>query len=98
MQQAPRLYYGDQRKTWHGVPRVDIEDRERPPVEEWQPFVGLIQIRLPFFDLDWTLRQDSRDPRRFRALDLEGNLHAHAAPRELMRQMALIVPQYSGRR
>lgn len=48
--------------------------------------------------MNWTLRQDMRDMRRFYVLDLDGELHMHAAPPEMMRKLALIVPHYSAPR
>lgn len=92
------LYYGDARRTWHGAPRSDIESRHRPAPEPWQPYLGRLLIDLPGCRIDWTLHQDRRDLRRFRCVDLDGIQHAHAAPRELMRQLALIVPHYSAPR
>lgn len=84
------------RSTWQGCERSEIPSRERAPQPE--RFIGSCRIILPDFDLNWTLRQDMRDPRRFYALDLDGKLHAHAAPRELMRDLALIVPHYTSPR
>ena len=92
------LYYGDQRKTWHGMPRCEILTRQHPPYERPQPFLARICIVLPGFDLEWTGHQDMRDMRRFRWVDMDGALHEHAAPRETMRALSLIVPRYSGRR
>jgi hypothetical protein len=91
------LRYGHNRATWAGSHRDEIPSRERPVVNAWVPYVGRLLVDLPGYGLDLTLRQDSRDPRRFRAIDLDGIQHAHAAPRELMRQLALIVPQYGAR-
>ena len=88
------LRYGHNRATWAGSYRDEIPSRERGPVESWQPYLGRILIDLPGYALDLTLHQDRRDPRRFRAVDLAGAVQAHAAPRELMRQLALVVPHY----
>lgn len=68
---------------------------EREEYRRPQQYLGRLLIDLPGFALDWTLRQDMRDMRRFRAVDLDGIAHAHAAPAELLRKVALIVPHYS---
>ena len=41
------LYYGDQRKTWHGMPRCEIESRQHVPYERPLPFLARISIVLP---------------------------------------------------
>lgn len=92
------LYYGHNRSTWAGCHRSEIPSRERGAWVAPEPFIGSVRIILPGFALDWTLRQDMRDPRRFYALDLDGAAHAHAAPRELMHALAKVVPRYSGQR
>jgi hypothetical protein len=92
------IRYGRRRDTWAGCYREDIPSRERAVWEPPQPHLGRLLIALPGFSLDWTLRQDMRDMRRFRALDFDGLLHGHAAPKELLRQVALIVPTYCGAR
>jgi hypothetical protein len=89
------LRYGHNRATWAGSYRDEILSRERPLiVDPWEPYLGRLLVDLPGYALDLTLHQDRRDPRRFRAVDLEGVQRAHAAPRELMRQLAIIVPHY----
>lgn len=92
----PALRYGHARYTWAGSYRDEIPSRERGPCARPERFIGRILVELPHFSLDWTLQQDMRDMRRFRAVDLDGIQHAHAAPRELMRQLAGVVPVYSG--
>ena len=77
--------------------RRRFQHRDDLPVELYArqvQFIGLLHLELPGYSLNWTLRQDMRDPRRFAALDLGGILHGHAAPKELLRQTALIVPTY----
>lgn len=91
------LRYGHERRTWAGCYRDEIPSREYLPYTKPEQFIGLCRIILPGYEIDWTLRQDMRDPRRFRAVDLGGVLQAHAAPRELMRRLATLVPVYSGR-
>ncbi len=59
------------------------------------PYIGRMLIDLPHCALDLTLRQDRRDQRRFYAVDLGGRVVAHAAPRELMRDVARLLPIYS---
>lgn len=72
-----------------------IISRDRGPYTRPQPYMGRLLIDLPGYTLDWTLRQDMRDMRRFYGIDLAGERMAHAAPRELLRQVALIVPRYA---
>lgn len=91
------LYSRPELATFNGSPRMDIPSRCREYCERPVPYLGRLLIDLPHFTLDWTLHQDMRDMRRFRAVDLDGIQHEHAAPRELMRQVALIVPRYSTR-
>jgi hypothetical protein len=91
-------HYGHARSTWAGCHRSEIPSRHRGEWVAPSPFIGALRIILPGFDLDWSLRQDMRDVRRFYALDLDGNRHAHAAPRELMHELARVVPRYSGAR
>lgn len=79
-----------------GSPRDEIDSRERDPWERPQQYLGRLMIDLPGYSLDWVLRQDMRDMRRFRCVDLDGIVQQHAAPRELLRRVALIVPHYSG--
>lgn len=92
------LRYGYARNTWAGSYRDEIPSREREPYQRPERFIGRVLVVLPFFELDWTLPQDMRDMRRFRALDLAGVQQAHAAPRELMRHLATVVPTYAGKR
>jgi hypothetical protein len=92
------LRYGHARATWAGSYRDEIPSREREPYQRPERFIGRVLVVLPFFDLDLTLQQDMRDMRRFRAVDLDGVEHAHAAPRELMRHLATLVPVYGGQR
>ena len=91
------IQFSRNQTTWAGCDRSEIPSRVRPYVRPEQ-FVGRLLIELPGYSLDWTLPQDMRDPRRFRALDLSGVEYAHAAPKELLRQVALIVPTYHGSR
>ena len=91
-------HYGPGRATWAGSYRDEIPSRERPAYVRQEPYIGRLLIDLPGFAMDWTLRQDMRDERRFYAVDLDGAKHEHAAPRELMRRVALLVPIYSGKR
>lgn len=86
------------RTTWAGCERSDIPSRDRGTYVRPEQFIGRLLIELPGYSLDWTLPQDMRDMRRFRALDLAGVEYAHAAPKELLRQVALIVPHYHGQR
>lgn len=92
-------YYTPTRSTWAGGDRADIPSREREPWARPEPYIGRLHLALPGCSIEWVLRQDVRDMRRFRALDLDGNLLAHAAPRELIRETLLpLVPVYAGRR
>lgn len=92
------LLYGDARRTWHGSPRSEIESRERPAPEPWTPYLGRLLLDVPGYRIDWALHQNRRDLRRFRAVDLDGIQHQHAAPAEMLRKLALIVPHYSAPR
>jgi hypothetical protein len=84
---------------WAGAYRDEIPSRQHAPYVRPEPYIGRVLIDLPGCSIDWALRQDMRDMRRFRALDLDGALLAHAAPRELIREHLLpLVPVYSGRR
>ncbi len=91
------LRFAHNRSTWAGSYRDEIPSRERGLVVRPEQFIGLLRIELPGYSLNWTLLQDMRDMRRFRAVDLEGIQKAHAAPREMMRQLALVVPHYGAR-
>jgi hypothetical protein len=91
--------YAPTRSTWAGAYRDEIPSRERPPVVRAEPYIGRLHLALPGFEIDWVLRQDQRDMRRFYALDLAGNRHAHHSPREMLREVVLpLVPVYAGRR
>lgn len=70
----------------------------REPYQRPQPYIGLLRLDLPGYSLDWTLRQDLRDMRRFRAVDLDGIQRDHCAPAEMLRRLALVVPHYSAPR
>jgi hypothetical protein len=89
-----RSYYAPSTRH-NGGERSDIPSRERHPYQRQEPYIGRLLIELPGFSIDWTLRQDMRDMRRFYALDAEGARHGHAAPKELLRCVALLVPRYS---
>jgi hypothetical protein len=91
------IQYGRSRATWAGCYRDEIPSRERSPYSRPEPYIGRLMIDLPGYSLEWTLRQDMRDMRRFRGIDLDGVTHTHHAPRELLRHVALLVPVYSGR-
>ena len=71
---------------------------EHEDYEHARQYLGRLLIDLPGFSLDWTLRQDMRDMRRFRAVDLSGVTHEHCAPAEMLRRVALIVPHYGSAR
>lgn len=92
------LRFGYARNTWAGSYRDEIPSREREAHQRPERFIGRVLVVLPFFELDLTLHQDMRDMRRFRAIDLDGKQYVHAAPRELMRHLATVVPLYSGQR
>lgn len=86
------------RTTWAGCHRDEIPSRERPPVVRVEPYLGRLHIALPGWELDWVLRQDQRDMRRFYALAFDGTRHGHHSPRQLIRQVVLpLVPMYAGR-
>lgn len=79
---------------WLDHYRTATPKREREPYQRPEPFIGRLLLIVPGFTLDWTLRQDMRDLRRFYAIDLDGNRQDHAAPKELVRNVALLVPRY----
>ena len=60
-------------------------------------WVGVL-IDVPGLSVDWTLHPDRRDVRRWRAVDLDGNVQAHAAWPTILRQIAAGQPQALGRR
>ena len=91
------LRYGTARRTWAGDYRDEIQSRQRPAYVRPTLYLGRLLLDLPGCRIDWTLHQDSRDLRRFRAVDLDGIQHEHCAPREMMRRLATVVPMYSAR-
>ena len=72
------------------VSRSDPRDDARP--------LGLIHVEFLGLSVNWTLRPDPRDVRRYRAFDLAGIFQAHAAGPTLLRCLAASVPQALGRR
>ena len=46
-----------------------------------EPYIGRLHIALPGWEIEWALRQDQRDMRRFYALDLDGHRLGHSAYR-----------------
>jgi hypothetical protein len=87
------IRYGRRRDNWVGSYRDQISSRHRGAWELPQPYVGRLLIALPGFSIDRTLRQDTHEMRRFWALKFDG-ARQHAAPKELLRQVAFIVPMY----
>lgn len=59
---------------------------------------GRLLLIVPGVDIDWTLVPDKRDVRRWRAVDLSGDVHAHAAWPTILRDLAHGQPQALGRR
>ena len=70
--------------------RQGIRDDMRSP--------GRLLLIVPGVDIDWTLAPDRRDVRRWWAVDLAGNRHAHAAWPTILRDLAHGHPQALGRR
>ena len=70
--------------------RQDVRDDLRKP--------GRILIDVPDLSIDWTLLADKRDVRRWRAVDIFGIVHAHAAWPTMLRDLAADRPQALGRR
>lgn len=60
--------------------------------------LGRLLLIVPGVDIDWTLIPDKRDVRRWRAVDLSGAVHAHAAWPTILRDLAHGQPQTLGRR
>ena len=76
-----------------------VQPTDTPPnlCNDMRP-LGRIVIDVPGLRLDWTLVPDRRDVRRWRAVDLAGVEHAHAAWPTILRMLAAGQPQALGRR
>jgi hypothetical protein len=70
--------------------RSDMRDDMRGP--------GLLVLEVPGLSINWTLRPDKRDVRRWRAVDLAGVVQAHAAWPRMLRDLAARQAQGLGRR
>lgn len=68
--------------------RLDLRDDARKPE----------RLVITPLDIDWTLVPDKRDVRRWRAVDLTGVVHMHAAWPEMLRRLAAHQPKPLGRR
>lgn len=78
------------------IDRSEILSRNSPR-DDVRP-LGLIHVEFLGLSINWTLRPDLRDVRRYRAFDIAGILQAHAAGPTLLRDLAAGVPQALGRR
>lgn len=78
------------------IDRSQILSRQDPRDDMRKP--GRILIDVPGLSVDWTLHPDRRDVRRWRAVDLDGKVMAHAAWPTILRQLAAGQPQALGRR
>ena len=78
------------------IDRSDIPSRADPRDDMRRP--GRILIDVPGLSIDWILKPDSRDVRRWRAVDLAGVEHMHAAWPTILREIAKGQPQALGRR
>lgn len=87
------IRYGNQRRTHNGSDRADIPSRERGPGPE--RYVGRIMCDFPGWSVEWACPQDMRDMRRFRAVDLDGLVHGHGTPKELLRACIALAPVYA---
>ena len=79
--------------------RLDAEDRGEPiRDDEDRRQIGRILIDCGSTHIDWTLRPDRRDVRRWYAVDPAGNVVAHAACASILRMIAASMPRALGRR
>lgn len=85
------------RTQWHApIDRSDIASRSDPRDDLRE--VGRIHIVAGHINIDWTLRPDRRDVRRWYAVDLSGIVRAHAAAPTILRDIAAHQPRPIGRR
>ena len=81
----------------HGpIDRSELPSRSEPR-DDVRP-LGRLVLAVPGLDLDWTLRPDRRDVRRWYAVDMDGKARAHAAWPTILRELASGQPQALGRR
>ena len=78
------------------IDRSQILSRSDPR-DDMRP-LGRLLLVVPGVDIDWTLVPDRRDVRRWRAVDLSGRVHDHAAWPTILRNLASGQPQAIGRR
>ena len=79
--------------------RLDAEDRGEPIRDDAdQRQIGRILIDCGSTHIDWTLRPDRRDVRRWYAVDPAGNVVAHAACASILRMIAASMSRALGRR
>lgn len=79
--------------------RLDAEDRGEPIRDDAdRRQIGRILIDCGSTHIDWTLRPDRRDVRRWYAVDPAGNVVAHAACASILRMIAASMPRALGRR
>lgn len=76
--------------------RSEIPSRSDPR-DDLRP-LGRILIDVPGFSIDWTLVPDRRDVRRWRAVDQDGVVQAHAAWPTIVRTIAAHQAKTIGRR
>ncbi len=71
--------------------------RRSDPRDDARP-LGRLLLDVPGVSIDWTLRPDRRDVRRWYAVDQGGDVQAHAAWPSMLRELAHGQPQAIGRR
>jgi hypothetical protein len=78
------------------ITRADISSRHDPR-DDCRP-LGRLLLDVPGLSVDWTLRPDRRDVRRWYAVDQLGRVQAHSAWPSMLRELASGQPQALGRR
>lgn len=78
------------------IVRADIQSRHALR-DDCRP-LGRLLLDVPGLSVDWTLRPDRRDVRRWYAVDQLGSVQAHSAWPAMLRELAAGQPQALGRR
>ena len=76
------------------IDRSQIPSRSDPRDDTRRPE----RLVITPLGIDWVLVADPRDVRRYRAFDVSGNEHMHAAWPTMLRKLAEHQPQALGRR
>lgn len=78
------------------IDRAQIPSRSNARDDARAP--GLLVLEVPGLSINWTLKPDSRDVRRWWAADMAGAVQAHGAWPQILRGIARHQPQAIGRR